>query len=345
MRRFALCLIPVLVIGASSAFSNFKHVHPAAAMTMKAGEFLASLSREERATAQLPYDTPQRVGWHFIPKNDRKGLQMRDMSKPQRKLARQLVHSALSQLGYRKASEIMKLESILHDMEKSKPGGNIRDSLRYYVTIFGEPESNQRWGLSFEGHHMSLNFVVEGERVVSSTPQFFGSNPATIQGENVAGFEKGYRVLGDEEALAFELVNSLDEAQLAAALIDEKAPREIRAAGEAQPPTDPAAGLAAKKMNAQQRKLLDNLIGVYAAAMPDEVASARLRAIDEAGREQIHFAWAGARQAGIGHYYRIEGATFQIELVNTQPDPAGNTANHVHCIWRDAHGDFALPLK
>ena len=45
---------------------------------------------------------------------------------------------------------------------------------------------------------------------------------------------------------------------------------------------------------------------------------------------------------GIGHYYRIQGPTFLIEFVNTQPDAEGNPASHIHCVWRDPRGDFAL---
>jgi hypothetical protein len=34
-----------------------------------------------------------------------------------------------------------------------------------------------------------------------------------------------------------------------------------------------------------------------------------------------------------------------IELVNTQADSAGNPANHIHSVWRDMAGDFALSIK
>ena len=44
------------------------------------------------------------------------------------------------------------------------------------------------------------------------------------------------------------------------------------------------------------------------------------------------------------HYYRIQGPTFLIEFVNTQPDPAGNPANHIHCVWRDMQGDLGIPI-
>ena len=48
---------------------------------------------------------------------------------------------------------------------------------------------------------------------------------------------------------------------------------------------------------------------------------------------------------GVGHYYRLQGPTFLVEFVNVQADSAGNPANHIHSVWRDMTGDFALALE
>ncbi len=72
------------------------------------------------------------------------------------------------------------------------------------------------------------------------------------------------------------------------------------------------------------------------------MSTARLAEIHEAGLDAIHFAWAGADKPGIGHYYRIQAPTFVIELVNVQPDAAGNLANHIHLVWRSLQDDFGL---
>ena len=69
-----------------------------------------------------------------------------------------------------------------------------------------------------------------------------------------------------------------------------------------------------------------------------------MRAIESKKLDGIHFAWAGAQEPGVGHYYRLQGPTFLIEFVNVQPDAAGNVANHIHSVWRDMRGDFALPI-
>jgi hypothetical protein len=285
------------------------------------------------------------VGWHFIPKSHRKGLQIKHMSQPQRKAAFALLGSALSQVGYDKAREIMALEGVLHELEKNRRGGAIRDPERYYYTVFGEPTDTGRWGLSIEGHHLSLNFVVENGLVISSTPTFFAANPSIVQHQVTGGPKKGTRVLAKEESLAFDLVQSFNADQRAVAITADKAPREIRAAGEPQSPPYAHDGLSAAKMNPHQLELLKALIIEYAHNLPDDVAEQRLDAIEKSGYNKVYFAWAGADRPGIGHYYRVQGPTFLIEFVNTQPDAAGNPASHIHSVWRDPTGDFAIAVR
>jgi hypothetical protein len=307
-------------------------------------KFLESLSAEQRAKTLLPYDSPKRVGWHFVPLAERKGLQIKEMNEAQRKAAHTLLRAALSQAGYDKAAAIMSLESILHELEKARRGGAIRDAQRYYFTLFGEPGESGKWGLSVEGHHLSLNFVVEDAKVIGSTPSFFGANPATLMAD-YGPQKKGTRVLAAEEELAFELVRSLDADQLKTALVAEKAPSDIRAPATPLPPKDEGVGLEVGKMKNEQIATVKKLVEAYLGHVPGEVAAARKKKIDTAGPEKIRFAWAGATKPGIGHYYRLQGPTFLIEFVNTQPDSAGNPANHIHSVWRDMEGDFGIPIE
>ena len=93
------------------------------------------------------------------------------------------------------------------------------------------------------------------------------------------------------------------------------------------------------------KKTMRSLVGVYASNMPEDVRNSRIQRILKGGPENVHFAWAGALKPGVGHYYRIQGPSFLIEFVNTQPDPAGNPANHIHCVWRDGEGDFSVPQQ
>jgi hypothetical protein len=343
-RRLFVILAVAAMFAASAAWAYFQKQNAGVDATAAAAGYLDSLSKEQRAKSQLEYETPQRIGWHFIPKDERKGLQIKEMNEQQRKAAHALLSAVLSKAGYEKATKIMALEHILDSLEP-KPRRNIRDTERYFFTVFGKPEGDSRWGLSVEGHHLSLNFVLEKGAIVSSTPAFFGANPATVKNDVPGGLPKGTRVLASEEQLGFDLLASLDEKQRQAAVIDEKAPAEIRGAGQPQPPTDAPVGIAVGALNEEQQATLAKLIEAYARCMPEDVAKARLAAIEKAGVENVRFAWAGAGKPGIGHYYRVQGPTFLIEFVNTQPDAAGNVANHIHSVWRDMAGDFALPIR
>ena len=346
---FAALLLVTLV--ATSAWSYFRRGSTGAGMTVHANEFLGTLSADHKEIAVLPYDSEARVGWHFIPfadmdgKPGRKGLQVRHMDENQRKAASTLLHSALSEVGYGKAKKIMEMEALLKELEKTKTGTPLRDTERYYFTIFGTPSDEGKWGLSVEGHHLSLNFVVEKGHVISSTPTAFAANPATVMSEVIPSIPKGTRILKGEEQLAFDLLASLTPEQKKVVIVDDKPMEEVRNAGKPQPATGGPAGISAAKLTSEQVKILRNLISEYAVNMPADVAEERLAAIDKAGFDKVTFVWMGAEKLGIGHSYRVEGPTFQIEFVNRQPDAAGNPANHIHCLWRDVRGDFAIPAK
>jgi hypothetical protein len=236
----------------------------------------------------------------------------------------------------------------LHELEKDRKGGQIRDPQRYYFTLFGDPTSAEPWGLSVEGHHLSLNFVVKDGQVISSTPTFFGSNPATLLADytEIAGpqFTKGMRVLKDEEQLAYDLLHALNDAQRKKAIIADEAPNDVRDAGKASPPLSPAEGLAASDMQPEQVALLQKLIEAYAHNVPADVAAERLAQVKADGIETVKFCWMGPLETDKGHHYRVQGKSFLIEFNNTQPDSAGNLANHIHSVWHDLRGNFAIPV-
>lgn len=343
--RNTLLAFVLLGLFASLAYTNFAKPSSGEVMTKAAQAYLATLDKAEREKSQLDFDTPKRTDWHFIPIPERKGLKVRDMSEEQRTAAHSLLKTSLSELGYSKATKIMQLEEVLSQLEGDTEHKR-RDPLKYYFTVFGEPGADSRWGLSVEGHHLSFNFVVDKNEVVASTPQFMAANPTTVAKtyDTTPLLKKGEQVLAAEEQLGFDLVNSLSEKQRKQAVIAETAPKEIRAAGEAQPPQEKPVGLSVQQLNEKQEEILEKLIAEYINAMPADVAAQRRKEIADSN-SKVYFAWAGATKPGIGHYYRVQGPTFLIEFVNTQPDAAGNPASHIHCVWRDPRGDFGIEIQ
>lgn len=344
-RLSATLLALALLLSATAGWSFYKLAVTGETMAENATKFLATLTAEQREKAALAYDDKGRTDWHFIPKPARKGAQVRDMNEEQRKAAHALLKSAMSEAGYGKATQIMAMEGLLHELEKVKGGKQIRDTERYFFTVFGAPSREAKWGLSIEGHHLSLNFVMDKGTVISTTPSAYGANPAVVMTDTLPTIKKGTRVLAKEETLAFDLMASLTADQRKEVIIGEKAPSEVRAAGAPQPANEPAKGMPVAKLTGVQRGIFQSLVGEYANAFPQDVAKDRMDAVEKDGPEKILFAWAGAEKLGEGHYYCIQGPSFQIEFINTQPDSAGNPANHIHAVWRDMRGDFAIPLK
>jgi hypothetical protein len=310
-------------------------------MAGAAEKLLDSLSADQKGKALFAFDDKERTNWWFVPLQEkkkplRKGLRMDQMSADQRQATLDLVKAGTSAAGYVKATTIMSLESILHDLEKN--GANVRDPGWYFVSLFGTPSKTGRWGWRIEGHHLSLNFVVDKGKVAAATPAFFGANPAKVMG----GEKKGLRTLPESEDLALELFASLDEDQKKAA-VQPKNFDEIEQ-GKPAPGVGKPVGLAGAKMTEKQRDVLQRLIQGYAERMPPEVAAAEMEEVKRAGLDPVHFAFAQDRdKPGRPWTYRIQGPTFLIEFLNAQPDSAGNPANHIHSCWRSMNGDFGIP--
>ena len=295
--------------------------------------FLGSLTAEQQVRVLFALEDEERLNWHYIPR-ERRGLSLKEMDGSQRKFAHALLSSGLSRRGYAKALDIMSIESILAELEgpaRRYP----RDPDLYHVTLFGTPSDESPWGWRVEGHHLSANFlVVKGNRI-APTPNFFGANPALVPQGPLAEL----RVLAAEEDLARQLLASLEPKEQARAIIDPVAPADIITQAEPRVEVDGPSGLAAAEMTEVQRRLMTDLVVEYTSRMPRDVADTRMNQIEKDGKTHIHFAWAGSKKRGEGHYYRLHGPSFLIEYDNTQ-----NNANHIHTVWRDLKDDWGEDL-
>jgi hypothetical protein len=341
--RLVLAVMLAAVLAAGSMVAAGRS---SPAMADAATRLLSSLTPDQRQQAAFAFNADERLHWHFIPTEmfPRKGLLIRSMTEPQRKLAHDLLRSGLSQRGYLTATSIMDLETVLKALEAAQraaapqpPGGTPleRDPEKYFFSIFGTPSAKDTWGWRVEGHHVSLHFTVVNGTLVAASPSFFGSNPAEVR----EGPKKGLRILAAEEDAARALLQSLDAAQRAKAIVNATAPGDmITMASVDISPLSPT-GLDAAAMTAAQRDLLMKLLDVYTGKMADDLAADRLARARKAGVEKIAFAWAGETERGKKHYYRVQGPTFLIEYDNTQ-----NDGNHIHSVWRDFAGDFGRDL-
>lgn len=340
-RRVLALLLAIVLLGGVASSALLQKAGPGVdGMTAAAKDLLAALPDEQRKQASMGFDDPARVAWHFIPKPfegpmARHGVTLKSMDEKSRAAAQRLLATGLSEAGYKLTQQTMEIEGILAKIEGPVPNRPFtRDPEMYYFTVFGTPGS-AKWGWRCEGHHLSLNFVLEGQKLVSATPTFYGANPADVP----EGDHKGLRLLARREDLARELLKTCSEDQKKVCWLDEKAPDDLRGGGVAQPDQTPAVGLAAGKMTADQKKLLRMLLEEYTVAMAPEIAQEWLSDVEKGGFDNVHFAWWGGPDRHQRHYYRVQGPMFLIEYNNTQ-----NNANHVHSMWRNLKGDFGVPL-
>jgi hypothetical protein len=222
-------------------------------------------------------------------------------------------------------------------------GGFVHGEERYYASVYGVPGDSAPWGLRFDGHHVSLDWTVPRVGAISVTPLFLGGEPREIPADHERA---GLRVLGEEEDRGYALWNALRPEQRVAARIEFQPASGIAAMnrpmflGDGPQVARPAPrGIPRADLAAAQQAELDALIATYYANFSDVIAAERRAAIDAAGRDAIHFAWAGNLSPGEPGYYRVQGPTFLIEFDNT-----AETADHVHAILREFDGDFGRDL-
>jgi hypothetical protein len=338
----ASALLALLAV-AGIAFVAQQTETSGAGMVAAADGFVGSLTADQKKQAIFAYDSDERFNWNFIPLQDketrkytRKGLPLEEMTADQKKAALALVKAGTSESGYLSVTTIMSLEAILLDQE-GKKSAMVRNPGWYFFTVFGTPSKTGKWGWRVEGHHLSLNFTMEGTQVVASTPCFFGANPAMV----MSGADKGKRILPQSEDHARDLFKSLDADQKKLAL-QEKAFDEPGQKTKT-PKLGNAVGLASSKMTKEQNAILYTLVKSYTERLPKDIAALEWKAVNEGGFDKIHFAFTGSAEGpGKGFTYRVQGPSFVIEFLNIQADSGKNPANHIHSCWRRITGDFGL---
>ncbi len=304
------------------------------ALTSAMKNFRASLDSELLADASFPLGHKESYSWTNTPagrNDDRGGISFDALSIDQLTRFYEVLSVFLSDDGYTKVSLITK-ETEAHISNISR---SFWTSNRYYIALFGNPETDGSWGFQLDGHHLALNFLVHGDAVFI-VPAFIGTRPATVNGTEVLGNEKGN---------AFVLLNSLDEKQRTKAIQTGRRGLQVGPGRS----TDPflnhdyskfvGVGLKASEMNATQKEHLRNLIKTYVYNLETEFADIWMADID-ARLEDTYFVWIGGTTLNEPIYYRVFNPAVWIEFNNE------SSLDHIHTITRAPNGNdygiFAL---
>jgi len=301
-------------------------------MSKDAESFLAKLTPAQRAQANIPFNSDERFNWKFVPA-DRKGLPLKEMGEEQTQAALKILHSALSASGETKANSIRQLESVLKKIEKGK--GPTRDPELYYLTIFGTPSTHGSWAWRFEGHHLEVQVTLLNGEIIGLTPHFMGTNPGRVMEIGSSQKHVGLEALGKEDKLGRDLARSLHDSQIALGILGGKAPSDILSGQSREAKALQPLGITLADLSAEQQAVFWQIVEEFVLRFKSELSTPTLKALRDVPKNKLTFAWMGGLKEGEGHYYRIQGPDFLIELDNTQ-----NNANHVHTVWRDLKNDF-----
>jgi len=304
-----------------------------------ADAFIATLSDAQKQDTLYPIDNIEWRRWANMSIYKRHGVSFDDMNEAQKTAAWDLLDSALSSKGVTLARDIMHLNETLGELTNN----NFVEfgEGKYWLTMMGTPSASEPWGWQLDGHHLIINFFVQGDQIVM-TPAFWGSEPAVA----TEGKYAGTRIMDDEQIKGLALINALDASQQKAAILfTSKTGNNIMTEAWSDNVVIDYAGAAVSGFNAEQKALLMDVIGLYIGNMEAPLAEDKMKEIT-AYLDQTHFAWIGETKEDSVFYYRIQSPVLVIEFDHQAPVglthmyPRGVPyREHVHSMVRTPNGN------
>src|SRR5690606_15989905 len=143
---------------------------------------------------------------------------------------------------------------------------------KYWLTVMGEPSPTEPWGWQLDGHHLNVNYFVQGTQVVM-TPAFWGSEPAVAHG----GRHAGTAVLQDDQRQGLAMVRALTPGLRARALLNtSQTGNDILAQAFSDNVVLDYAGVPVASFTASQRQQLLDLVALYINNLRDDHARVHL---------------------------------------------------------------------
>lgn len=301
-----------------------------------ANNFINSLSAQQKNDVMFGIQADEWRRWSNVDNGiyHREGLSIQAMTANQRAQAFALLNASLSVRGMEQVRNIMKSEHTLKELNDFSPH---LDEQLYFITIMGQPSSQQPWGWQFEGHHIAINYFVLGDQVVM-TPVFMGAEPVRAE----SGKYKGNVVLQQEQDLGLALMRQLAATEQSKAMIGDKGKSDMLAAANKDNLVLDYQGICACELNSKQQLMLLTLIDQYIGKMRPGHAEVKMSEIKQ-HLDSTWFAWKGEVDENSVFYYRIHSPVILIEFDHQRPiavdGPNRATRNHIHTMVRTPNGN------
>ncbi|MFH8803972.1 DUF3500 domain-containing protein [Streptomyces sp. NPDC017936] len=294
--------------------------------------FLATLSSSQKTAVQGTRTQANLSKWSNLPDAlfKRAGLRMDSLTSAQQAAVLDILEPALSDAGYQQVAGITYGDGVL----KAQGGIDLDFGAdHYWIRILGTPSSTGKWTVQYGGHHLAVNITLSGGTMTLG-PTLWGAQPAyyTRSGATI-------EPLAGETDDAFAVMQSLNSAQQAAAVLDTPVKEIVLGAGQ-DGKTLAYDGVRASTFTAAQKTLLLRLIDEWISPLNAEQAAEKL-AKAQADLDQTWFAWSGSTAADQPVYYRVQSPAFTIEFAHQQGSGAnaGGTT-HIHSIYRENGNDY-----
>jgi hypothetical protein len=320
---------------------------PTEKMVGSATRLIEKLNLDQRAALSYPLGAHEWRSWanpEFLQHDT--GLRLDELSPELRAAVLEVVESSLSAEGYALARTLMRINGFLGDVVDLPL---LMNEFSYNFALFGDPSASEPWGWHLFGHHLALNCLVAGPRMVIS-PVFLGAEPDTID----EGEHQGARVFDERIGLLRRLIGSLprdarDEAIVYRTMVDPAMPE-----GRIHPGDErhlggcfqdnrviPTEGTTVAGFDDAQRALLEQIVAEFVGFLPAGPAAARVREI-ASFFDETWFSWIGSWEADEPFYARIQSPVAILELDHhtgvflTNDEPA---AFHIHTVVRTPNGN------
>ena len=327
--RFCWIIVPLFVQCATAQQQTLQ-----ASLSQQVSHWLSQLSQDQRQKAQLAFTDPERLRWGNEPYNmhPRKGLTLDEMTDDQKKEVHKILQEVLSEQGYLKVVNVLRLDDWLKKNYYHAPDDQYYGDGLYWMTVFGDP-AGSKWGWRFEGHHLSLSVTVAPSGI-TVTPFFLGTHPSVIPAGPYAGTEN----LFTETQAAWQLLQSLDAGQKKQAVLADNEPgnADVLAQTGNEPFMKKMSGIPVSSLNASQQKILQAILDAYIQNLTPALAEKYAQEIKQQEWPHMYFAWIGGTTPGKAFYYRIQAPDgFIIEYCSRM-----NDVHHIHTLWRIVPQDF-----
>ena len=326
-----------------------------------ADAFLATLSAEQRAIAQIELKPALAVRWTNFPggSNVRNGVFYRDLKPEQVEAVLKVARVALGDEGFARFQEVRAADDAFAkgrggrggpggpgrppqkkagDPAQKKGGGggfgggeSLFGSDNYMIAFLGKPSKTTPWILQLGGHHLAINIYYKGT-TGAATPYHVAAQPTVWKDDQ----GKTHDPLAPMRDSLHGLLRSLTPEQSKQAKLEARFNDVYVGPGKDGKFPTQSQGVSVAELSDQSKDFVKQAISAWTGDSPQ---GAEYQKLYEAELDKVKVSYSGTMNVGErGDYVRLDGPRVWIEFATQGSD-------HYHTIWRDRLTDYGAEFS